>query len=282
MHGWRSGNSRCKGCGGKVEALGGVICANFGWERCLGRGRCEGAWHGACYRQHEKDKFPVLGMKDLDDALLDEGLLEEDDPLRFQEAREVDHLLCHFQCDECHFGNMKGRPPRLLNLFNVLMLLCIRRAILDTLWARERSTVNSNRLEGVRYLKIFASMGLSDEVYPARGPFPVVDTCGMRVACAILIRSLDRGRNAATIQYETMRKLRSHMANFVHTCPRGIGARFMREEGAAGAVSNSPTNTEWFRRFMKGCHRRMGDVWMPDRPLTIQELLKALELLEED
>jgi hypothetical protein len=261
-----------------VDPLGGVICANFGWERCLGRASCEGAWHGACYRQHEKDKFPVLGVQDLDDALLAEGLLEEDDPLRFQEAREGDHLLCVFQCNNCHFENMKGRRPRPLNLFDALVLLCIRRAILDTLWARERSTVNSNRLEGVRYLGICDSLGLSDEAYPARGPFPMADTCGMRVACATLIRSMDRGRNAATIQYETMRKLRSHIANFVHTCPGGIGDRFMGGEGAAGAVSNSPTNTEWYRRFMKGCHRRMGNVWMPDRPRTIQELQKALEL----
>jgi hypothetical protein len=110
----------------------------------------------------------------------------------------------------------------------------------------------------------------------------VEDIWGMRVACVILIRSMDRGRNADTIQYETMRKLRSHIANFVHTCPWGIGARFMGEEGAAGAVSNLPTNTEWFRRFMKGCHRRMGDVWIPDRPVTIQELSRCLELLEDD
>jgi hypothetical protein len=63
---------------------------------------------------------------------------------------------------------------------------------------------------------------------------------------------------------------------------RGIGDRFMGEEGAAGAVSNSPTSREWFRRFMKGCHWRMGDVWMPDIPLTIREVHCCLKLLKED
>jgi hypothetical protein len=33
---------------------------------------------------------------------------------------------------------------------------------------------------------------------------------------------------------------------------------------------------------MQGCHRRMGDVWMPDRSLTIDELPNCLVLLEED
>jgi hypothetical protein len=33
---------------------------------------------------------------------------------------------------------------------------------------------------------------------------------------------------------------------------------------------------------MKGCHRRMGDIWMPDRPVTIHELKASLQLSEED
>jgi hypothetical protein len=53
-----------------------------------------------------KDKFLVLGVKDLDYALLDEGLLEEEDPLGFREAQGGDHLLCLFHCDDCHFQNM--------------------------------------------------------------------------------------------------------------------------------------------------------------------------------
>jgi hypothetical protein len=265
-----------------VAKLGGIICANFGFERRRGLERCNGAWHASCFVQHAKDSFPVLGVQDLDAALVDESLLEDDDPLRFQEAREGDHLLCPFQCDRCHFANMKKRDAIILNVYDLLVLICIRRAILDSLWARERSTVNSNRLEGVRYLGICASLGLEDEAYPPRGPFPLTDDWGMKGACAILIRSKDRGRNASTIQYDTMRKLRSHLANFSHTCPDGLGPRFMGEEGAAGAISYSPTNSEWFRRFMRGCHRRMGDVWMPDRPVTIHEIKAALKLLEED
>jgi hypothetical protein len=35
-----------------------------------------------------------------------------------------------------------------------------------------------------------------------------------------------------------------------------------------------------YLRFMQGYHRRMGDVWMPDRSLTIDELLHCLNFLE--
>jgi hypothetical protein len=152
-----------------VDAVGGIICANFGWARSISDGVCRGAWHGSCYTQDKRDSFPVLGAKDIDDALLDEKLLKDDDPLRFREAREGDHLMCGFQCDVCHFINMKGRAPKDGNVYDELALLCIRRASLDTLWARERSTVYSNKLEAVRYLGICRNMGLEEEEYPSRG-----------------------------------------------------------------------------------------------------------------
>jgi hypothetical protein len=47
-------------------------------------------------------------------------------------------------------------------------------------------------------------------------------------------------------------------------------------------MSSSPINGLWFRRFREGCHRRMGDVWHPDRQLTIEALLASLSLLEDD
>ena len=44
----------------------------------------------------------------------------------------------------------------------------------------------------------------------------------------------------------------------------------------------SPTNSPWFKRFMRGVHKRMGDVWIPDRALMKRELMLCLTLLEED
>ena len=99
---------------------------------------------------------------------------------------------------------------------------------------------------------------------------------------SIFICSLDVGKNAKAIQYETTRKLCSHISTFVHTTPSGLGQRFMSTDSGSLTVSFSPTNSEWFRRFMLGCHKRMGDVWIPDQPNTIKEILKALNILKED
>jgi hypothetical protein len=90
-----------------------------------------------------------------------------------------------------------------------------------------------------------------DEPYPARGGSALKDECGVKVvACSLLLRSRDPGKNAKTVQYETIRKMRSHISNFVHATPGGRGATFMSEDGNAGSISNSPTNSAWFRRFM--------------------------------
>jgi hypothetical protein len=131
-------------------------------------------------------------------------------------------------------------------------------------------------------------MGLSEmlgvkDPYPEKIPYPEEDSFGMKVVCMMLIRSLDQGVNAKTIQYETLRGLRSHFSNFAHTMPGGAGYATIGDDSrGATFFSNSPTNCYWFRRFVQGCHRRMGDVWIPYQSLTIDELLNCLVLLEED
>jgi hypothetical protein len=139
-----------------------------------------------------------------------------------------------------------------------------------------------NRGRFDKVMELSEMLGL-DSPYPERGPFPEEDTSGMRVACMMLMRSLERGKNASTIQYETMRGLRSHFSNFIHTVPNGVLLSMVSEDSRGRAFfSNSPTNGYWFGRFMQGCHRRMGDVWIPDRALTISELLHCLIILDED
>jgi hypothetical protein len=88
--------------------------------------------------------------------------------------------------------------------------------------------------------------------------------------------------DAEKIQYKTIRKLRSHMSNFVHTTPGGLGSTFIADDGKGGKESGSPTNSNWFKRFMCGSHKRMGDIWIPDPALMIWELLCCQTLLESD
>jgi hypothetical protein len=271
----------CIGCGAPIGFLKGIVCANFSAVRSPMIPICYGAWHAGCYEQKEEDRFPVLRAKDLDDSIMEDVDLLDDDPHRFRRARAGDHMMCPFQCDECHFMNIHGTNSRADDPKDKLCLLGIRRAILDSFWARETATVDVNRREARIYTFDASLMGIVHP-YPKRGPFPVDDEWGMGPATVLLLRSLAKGKNAEFVQYETIFKARSHFSNFVHTIPGGIGDMFITSDNMMNGITHSATNTPWFKRFMKGCHSRMGDVWCPDRPLTMWEALLCQSMLEED
>jgi hypothetical protein len=224
----------------------------------------------------------VLQACDLEESLLGPDELEEDDPNRFKAARDGDHLMCPFQCDDCHFLNIQKRRSGARPQDSVL-LMCIRCANLDAIWSRESATVvAANLREGARALGLCARLGI-DHPYPERRPFEVNDSFGMLLACQSLLRSLvDPGKNADTVQYETMRKLRSHYSNFYHTLPGGTGLTTIADGRGTSTFTASPTYSFWFRRYMTGCHRRMGDTWIPDRATTMEEVLHCYMVLEED
>jgi len=187
-----------------------------------------------------------------------------------------------FQCDLCQFYNVRKRYP-LPYPSDDLLMLCIRRAILDSFWSRERSTVAKNLSEYRVFMDISDTLG-SNDPFPPRGPFPPADADGMEVACNLLIRSLRPGRNATHVQYETVRKGRALYSNYIHASAGGTGQVTLTLGGDRGGSyqTSSPTNSNWFRRFMNGCHRRMGDVWIPDRALPLDEVLAALAICEDD
>jgi len=104
----------------------------------------------------------------------------------------------------------------------------------------------------------------------------------MGLACMSLLCLMDAGINTETIQFETVRKMRSHFSNFCHTTPQGTGMATISDSRGTTFFLQSPSNSYWFCRFMQGMHKRMGDVWIPDRALTLDEVLHMLLILEED
>lgn len=225
----------------------------------------------------------MLKASDLDDALMDEEDMGDlvDDPERFKVGRGGDHLMTPFQCDECSFYNIQLRYPS-ESVQDKLLCVCIRRAILDAFWSREPSTVKGNLGELKMVLRSSETLGILDPL-PARGPFPISDDCGMRTACALLMRTLNPGKNSEMVQFETARKARSAVSNFVHTTPSGTGLHSVGYGERGGTFfSNSPTNSYWFKRFLAGCHKRMGDVWIPDKAMVLDVLKGCLEILESE
>ena len=199
----------------------GVICANFGIRRVADLPVCKGAWCAGCFKQDERDAFPVLSASDLDDFIEDEELVEEE-PNRFKTARDGDHLLTPFQCDCCHFVNIHMKLPS-SSKKDQNLLLHIRQAILDSFWSRESSTVKSNLYQLKNTRKKAEALGVESVFLPQRGPFPVEDAWGMLTTVLVLLKSLDPGRNSTHVQYQTVRKFRSALSNFCSHLSRRTG-----------------------------------------------------------
>jgi hypothetical protein len=156
----------------------------------------------------QRDQFHVEGPKD-------EGGFEwckRGYELRYLVARDGDHLQCPFQCDLCVFrtlrGSDKGSTPA-----DHLLLRCICRVNLDSLWAREPGTVQSTCSSITRGIDLCATVHI-DPPYPLLGPFDdVQDTQGFAVAIQMVLASLKKGKHADHLQWATIRQYRTALSN---------------------------------------------------------------------
>ena len=163
---------------------------------------------------------------------MDDNCLTSDDEDRFRVAWNGDHLITPFQCDVCHFLNIHRRTPTAPEEDERLQV-AIRRAILDSLWCTERSTVSANLYQMKKVAQHASKYGVIDKFLPPRGPFPMEDTWGMTIAALFLARLTDSGRNAKFLQFDSVRKVRSTISNFYHTCPEGMGSVLMSTNGTS-------------------------------------------------
>jgi len=214
----------------------------------------------------------------------EEGNFVEDpkDKQRYVEARNGDNLLTPFQCDLCHFRNVMERDPTEALPQDIRILKLIRRANLDALWSREPGTARSTLTHCRQGGRVATSLGFQDTLFKPPGPFPLEDTFGMAVAMVILQMSLQPGKNDKTVQFATVRKFRSAYSNVFHASVEGQGAMVMAKDVRKLTVTECPTYGDWFEHFMRGMHKRMGEISRPDRALGLDVLKEIFCWLERE
>lgn len=225
-------------------------------------------WCGPCYRQHPLDRFYRHSPADEDGF----EWQPPEDMNRHTHARDGDNLVTPFQCDLCTFRNMQLRNPIPGHAVDDYLLCCIRRVQLDALWGREPQTVLATLRSAKQMLKQWRIVGLTPH-FPALGPYPVEDSFGVRVAIAMVLKSLEPGRyHAEYQQWETIRKLSAAHANIYGASLEG--ACSLRAVGGESVnskltLTRSPTYSLWSTRFKQGCLRRMGQDVRQDWAITL-------------
>lgn len=131
-------------------------------------------------------------------------------------------------------------------------------------------TVKGVKGEFSKAASLLKELGLEmGDATPAFGPTPVQDEQGMAIAATMLRRTLDKGNNEVTIQFNTARKLRSLFSNMWHASGEASGSSVSVRGQTKTTTSTCPTNGEWFEKFMNGAHKHMGDHSIPDRAISI-------------
>jgi hypothetical protein len=86
----------------------------------------------------------------------------------------------------------------------------LHRCCKDALWSGETSAVKNNLREAIRGRKSARRFKFpGDTAIPPMGPYPLSDTFGMMAAMVVLERSLDPGKYATYVQWDTVRKRES-------------------------------------------------------------------------
>jgi len=127
--------------------------------------------------------------------------------------------------------------------------------------------------------KLGAVLGF-EGVVPPLGPFPLVDSVGMKLAMAMVLKSLDPGINAATVQFDTVRQFRSAFSNAYGAGVSQIQVSLYSSAHKKMHGTSCPSDSEWFARFSLGMEKRLGRQIRQDLGLSIGVMLEIQRDLE--
>ena len=83
-------------------------------------------WRRGCYEVSQKEKYKINIYQDEEEC----DLTSDEDRSRHLVARNEDHLIIPFQCELCHFRNLKG-DNHSQRRDNILLIRMIRRVNID-------------------------------------------------------------------------------------------------------------------------------------------------------
>ena len=196
-------------------------------------------------------------------------------------ARNGDWLFAPFQCETCWFGNIFQRDPISHSEVDTRVVVLLRRANLDLFWSRESSTVAGNLGKVRKVMEMWQDRNHHGPL-PAITPWANSDEMGMRTAITMLEQSLDKGRLAEYVQFESCRKIRSTMSNIYNASALGNKGRltFKSTTGAVFHIQEDPLQSVFMERFVRGMKARMPVATARNLPLTGIVVKRILDKIE--
>ena len=187
-----------------------------------------------------------------------------------------------FQCPNCQSQNIRGKNIDRRVAQDLAFEALVIRATLDAFWSHASGTVAAHVAE-VRFLSRYGD-ALGFNAMPVLGPYPLYHHGGMLQALMVLMRSTEKGKKKATVQYSTARKIRATLTVLWEASPESGSDLVLSAGGKKGryVATKCPSESRWYSRFASGICARMGDIVSQDRAYTIEVLKALLESYERE
>ena len=104
----------------------------------------------------------------------------------------------------------------------------------------------------------------------------------MGLVVCMLVKALERGRYQDTLQFETVRKLRSAFSNIWHTSRETLTTSVMARDLRKTYITSCPSYCLWFERFMFGTHKRIGDEVHQNQAISLEVIHMLVDDLEKE
>jgi hypothetical protein len=121
-----------------------------------------------------------------------------------------------------------------------------------------------------------------DVIFPALGPLPLKDIDGMGAAAIQLLKTLDPGINAPTVQYKTAIGVTTALGAMWEVSVQSKEESVMVKDMMKSYVTTNPVKSQWYQRFLVGMHKRMGDQTKQDEAISIEQMIALMEKFEQD
>jgi len=121
-------------------------------------------------------------------------------------------------------------------------------------------------------------MGIQMNMDLAISAWPLGDGVGFSEAVVMLRHSLEKGNHAKShCQYDTIHRVRALSTNMHESSAKnGASAMSFRSGSHCVNLATCPTDSIFFRAFLKGCQHRMGSITVQDTVLSIHILINIL------
>jgi hypothetical protein len=154
-------------------------------------------------------------------------------------------------------------------------------SLIRCVWSLEENTVKGTR-SSLRSAMPKAEMIGGDAIFPALGPLPVKDVDGVGAAAIQLLKTPNPGITEPLDQFATATKVTTALGALWEVSVHSKGETVMVRDMMKSYVTCNPVKSQWYERFMKGMHKRMGDSVKQDEAISIEQMLALMAMFEKD